>query len=141
MSAERLREAAKVLRERAEAATPGRWGVGNGDTVATEVEQVSRSGFRFEHTIARLDDLDYDDDYAEPRSNDARPEDDALWIATMQPSVGLALADWLDAVAQRAEEVASTLAPNSQAREPIVNSLLAFREAVAVADAILGGAS
>ena len=75
MSAEKLREAAKALRERAEAATGDEW----------------------EHfpdgLVWRTDDVPGDPTCA------AAQVEDAAYIATMHPGVGLALADWLDDVA------------------------------------------
>lgn len=137
MNAERLREAAKVLRERAEGAGcefGHQWRVdGMYQVVTVESDPPGAPVFGCMACEA-------DQDSAQYAGYPYTCEETAFYIATMSPMVGLALADWLDAITKRAEEVASTLAPNSQAREPIVNSLLAFREAVAVADAILGGA-
>ena len=73
---ETLREAAKVLRERAEAATPEPWEVVGGG------EYVQGPGI-----------LVAPDDGGVTTT-------DADLIATMHPGVALALADWLDAEAQ-----------------------------------------
>ena len=74
-AAETLREAAKVLRGRAEAATPGPWAVRAGNV---------------EHYFPYLGGYGV---IASPL------ESDATLIATMHPGVALALADWLDAEA------------------------------------------
>lgn len=83
MTAARLREAAKVLRERAKAATPGPWwnGVSLGNVV------FSSTGL--------------DDDIAVTEGFGKRA--DAAYIALVHPLVGLALADWLDDEACRIE--------------------------------------
>jgi hypothetical protein len=103
MSSERLREAAQKIRETVAAATPGTWGVGNGSTVATEVEQMGRGSFSCRYTIT---DLDSGFNYGENpdddgwRENGAQPEDDAALIALMaSPPVALAVADLLDLIA------------------------------------------
>ena len=99
MSADRLREAARVLRERAET------------VIARRDDNPGRAIDIFVH-------------YYECRStySDALARD-AAYIATMHPGVGLALADWLDDLADHG---ASDLMPME-------------RGAFAVADLILGG--
>ena len=85
MSAELLRRAATILRERAEAATPGPW--------------KQTDGFR-----------SHDDDraYVVPTGREVHyvcaggvlgVDEDAPYIATMHPGVGLAIAKWLEDVA------------------------------------------
>jgi hypothetical protein len=78
MSADLLRQAATVLRERADAATPGPWtalpGAGN---VWRFPDEGSPS------LIAR-------------GGHEGPSPADAAYIATMHPGVGHALADWLD---------------------------------------------
>ena len=74
MSAQRLRDAAKVLRERAEDATPGPW-----HAVVNDVRGVAR--------VLMTPDVENFAIHGYP--NDAR------FIATMHPGVALALADWL----------------------------------------------
>ena len=70
MSADLLRRAATVLRERAEDAAPGPWEVSWGAVRGPEQHAVASPARR-----------------------------DGLYIATMDPIVGLALADWLDRAA------------------------------------------
>ena len=70
---DRLREAARVLRERAEAATPGLWTAVEGASGQWWVEIQSRADIALELAGA-----------------------DARYIATMSPPVALALADVLD---------------------------------------------
>lgn len=82
---ERLREAARVLRERSEAATPGPWESGPcagclGTDHAHDATPVVMGG-RGRYIVAKV----------------GGP--DAAYIATMHPVVGLALANWLDAQA------------------------------------------
>jgi len=94
-SAGELRRAAEKLRGLATRATPGPWGVGNGTDIASEVEQLSRGSFSYRHKIASLDDMDYDPDYVAPRANLATEEDDAAYIAAMDPRLAVALVDAL----------------------------------------------
>ena len=75
MNADRLREAARVLRERAEVASPGHW-----------------SWERTEKTVTVYEP---DEDAAIFEDEMTLPED-AAFIATMHPGVALALADWID---------------------------------------------
>lgn len=92
-----LRAAAKLLRDRAEAATPGPWshvdhgkdgafngcgqvitwgeGVEGGDIAAPSGDLYPRGGYS--------------------------PMEDMAYIATVHPGVGLALADWLESVVVR----------------------------------------
>lgn len=85
MSSDTLRRAAALMRERAEAATPGPW----------EAQQDGSGGWWIEApytaTIAELD-IDY-----------SVPQADAEHIAGMHPAVALAVADWLDTVARLME--------------------------------------
>lgn len=80
MSAERLRAAAKVLRERAEATTLGPWYVTR-DPLGVHVENGDGIG-----RIAM----------AVGEDRPSRTSADAAFIATMDPPVARALADWLD---------------------------------------------
>jgi hypothetical protein len=76
MSAEILRKAAALMRERAEAATSGPWALAS----------VSGQGFavhRGEHTTVSLFSASYDAEH----------------IASWHPAVALAVADWLEAEA------------------------------------------
>lgn len=133
MSAERLREAARVLRERAEGATPGPWTrdasyAGNGDLLS---ENIVHSQW----------------DVASCHGADVAPEDgrhlqaraDADYLSTMNPTVALAVADWLDATATRAVEIAGTLNNPAVRALLIEDNIPAWSEALATADAILAG--
>lgn len=82
MSAAELRQASETLRERAEDANPGPW-IAGGNAVRI------RNGM----ALALTHDTRWDDSDADQKRKDAR------YIATMHPGVGLALADWLDAMA------------------------------------------
>lgn len=74
MSAELLREAAGVLRERAEMATPGTWVHNPINGVHTMIGSCIATTHRHVEDARRAD---------------------AAYIATMRPSVGLAIAEWL----------------------------------------------
>ena len=82
MSAQRLRDAAKVLRELAGAATPGPWEAGDRCVWSRQPD-----GF-------------YDDDVvndSESGAGGCTTGENATFIATMHPGVALALAGWLEA--------------------------------------------
>lgn len=120
MSAERLREAAKVLRERAQAATPGPWGVIDevdgiraGQPV---VVSATKSGDRYARRVVSVG-------QTRPHVQPAIPN--VAYIATMHPGVGLALADWLDRVATHTGRYTGVMVD----------------DALRVADLILGGTS
>ena len=91
MSAEALRRAAALMRERAEAATPGRW------------EHVEAFHASFVCFPAR-DDLDTVAATkilrADNRPGRRKDKRDAAHIASWHPAVALAVADWLEAVAE-----------------------------------------
>ena len=92
VSADTLRRAAAVLRERAEAATPGPW-EGYYDDSSRPFWGVNT--YRTGDQVAMHD---LDDCYEERHGVGGS---DAYYIATMHPGVGLALADWLSFVEQR----------------------------------------
>lgn len=119
-AAGRLREAAALLRKRAEAATPGPW------------QRSTHYGYKIVGPLPRHATVGHVD----PLSSASRPDrlsaviestngSNGDYIALMHPGVTLALADWLDAEAATATP--RGLDPHSGPA------------AVAVADAILGG--
>lgn len=83
---EELRLAAKMLRERADAATPGPW---QHMCLGSEGCQVLRASGtvreRGRGRVARFGLKDWQADHA-----------DAEYVASMPPTVALAIADWLD---------------------------------------------
>lgn len=93
MSAETLRRAAALMRERAEAATPGPWRVGSEGSEGSRVNP--RTGDKRE-----------DSRWIASVNGRVQPEDgrNAEHIASWHPVVALAVADWLDAVAAIIEE-------------------------------------
>ena len=98
MSADLLRRAAALMRERAEAATPGPWRF----TDSEAVNDVWDGGMVVVSTdadpIANVLDEWYEPDPGEPA-----PINDAEHIASWHPAVALAVADWLDATAAEHE--------------------------------------
>jgi hypothetical protein len=84
MSADVLRQAATILRERAEGATPGPW-------------FLDAAGATGVYTEARVSETSQD--VALPVIHPGGLDGTDRYIATMHPGVGLALADWLDAEA------------------------------------------
>lgn len=100
--AERLRAAADTIERTANDATPGPWGIGNGSTVASEVEQLSRGSFSCRYTITDLDSgFNYGEDPEDDgwRENGAGPEDDAAHVALWDPPTALLAAALLREVA------------------------------------------
>lgn len=100
--AETLRAAAKVLRERAEAATPGPWGFTDSEAAASLVNLPDDGMvvmYGGDTPVALCADEFYENEPGEPA-----PVNDAQYIATMHPGMGLALADWLDLTARRFDE-------------------------------------
>ena len=83
MSADRLRQAARVLRERAEAASEGEWRPFRSGLKGVDAAWIVDSGPTF---------------IASTQIDSERGKADATYIATVHPGVGLALADWLDAI-------------------------------------------
>lgn len=118
MSADRLREAARVLREDSEAASrsdaegPWTWRV-TGDKKWAVVMDADGSW------MAQVDD-----------------DDRAAYIATMHPGVGLALADWLDNAAANVDFMQAVI---DAGRVENPNAALKRTKADDVADLILGG--
>ena len=89
MGAETLRRAAALMRERAEAATPGQWLV-DADAADFPVLAPDTSDFTWDGVFICTTRLDEKAD-----ANRA----DADHIASWHPAVALAVADWLDGVA------------------------------------------
>lgn len=93
--AEELREAARLMRERATAATEGPWTAwvmgSEGYLVLRATGTIHERG---RNRVARVGLKDWDSDKA-----------DAEYIAGMHPGVALALADWLDDRAEMADGV------------------------------------
>lgn len=87
--ADTLREAATLIRERANAATPGPW------HVCDEPEWSEEDGRGVcgpaHEPIARLA-----EDWYEPDPGEPTAESDAEHIASWHPAVALAVADWLE---------------------------------------------
>lgn len=146
-AAEKLRRAADLLRERAEAATPGPWGwdawedgsscVTTGphtlaSLVGSHVEPptMDASGVLLDGDLSDQDEKVW----AIERAESARH--DATFIAAMNPTVALAVADWLDDIAgqqEHCEWIVKTYAKYPDVRWPSTT------RALAVADAILAG--
>lgn len=125
MNADRLKEAARVLRERAEAATPkghthpwlytdATYGDPADGPTHVAVTCCGANGVEVRHFL-------HADDGSHETSETAR------YIATMHPGVGLALADWLDVEADEQEVLGGSTEAGAMAHR--------------VADLILGGAS
>lgn len=120
MSADRLREAARVLRERADRAYGEPW---RADPPNAVVWTGNDDEFPTVYVNGGL--------YA----NQGRT---AAYIATMHPGVGLALADWLDDAAANADFMQAVI-DAGRAENP--NATLKRTKADNVADLILGAES
>ena len=96
-----LRRAAKLMRERAEAATPGPWECAGGGDI-THGLQVVEGGIRRADWVASVDTGDGDLAAA------GTDESNALHIASWHPLVAPAVADWLDEAAGEAEAAVSS---------------------------------
>ena len=119
---ETMRRAAKLMRERAEAATPGPWEcAGAGDI--THGLQVVEGGIRRADWVASVDTGDGDLAAA------GTDESNALHIASWHPLVALAVADSLDKIAWMGE------------LDPDMLSRVGCDEAIAIARAYLGEVS
>ncbi|TSD68098.1 hypothetical protein [Aeromicrobium piscarium] len=124
MSADRLREAARVLREVVSASSDGRWVVSKG------------SPSDYEASIALPDQPD--DVFGDVA--DVWMAEDATYIATMSPPVALAVADWLDAEVIECEALVrhritdGSGIPHRDAEREVFRN----HPALTVADAILG---
>lgn len=96
-----LREAASKMRELAQAATPGPWRAlcdGYGDTSGGTAEHERRDLLWVRHGDTNVGDV-----VSTYGNWNARSEADVLHIAAWHPEVALAVADWLDHAAARAE--------------------------------------
>lgn len=91
MSAELLRKAAAKIRENAEAATPGPWRAFTTGARGGDHWYICDSGEAIAH-ISAQDGI-----------NEEQRCGDACHIASWHPVVALAVADWLDDVAERVD--------------------------------------
>ena len=120
--AETLRSAAALMRERANAASPGPW---HEMCLGSEGCSVLNDGrLRERKHVSFSGRKEWKADHA-----------DAEYIAGMSPLVGLALADWLDKEAERAGELSGY---EDSAAYPLM--LSGYRHPLAVARAFLGEA-
>ena len=137
MSADELRRAATTLRERANAATPGKW-IGFGQAIGVTVKGCTCAGpvpgYPQHESYCGTDGPIVD-----------ATEPDIAYIATVQPDLGLALADWLESEVREAEwreGQAEHMNADRVRPEPFpVYYDRTTEKAIAVARLILGGAS
>ena len=124
MSADLLREAATILRERAEAATLGPWRdipMGSEGSTIIADPPAAKPSIITSRRVGRFPEFA-----------------DAMYAATVQPAVGLALADLLDIEATRLDDTTVCDAPTqcSNCSAPHWS----FVSAVEIARLIVGGA-
>ena len=94
-----LRDAAALLRKRVSAASPGRW---RQMCLGSEGCQVINAGYLCERRhVARFGRKEWKADHA-----------DAEYVASMDPAVGAALADWLEATAAEADDLIKPAMPD-----------------------------
>jgi hypothetical protein len=116
-ASERLREAARLLREAAKEATPGPWDGWYDDSARPYwVVNTRRTGDR-----VAWHDVEPPHFYEEPHGPEGA---DAHYIALVDPVVGAALADWLDMIAAATVSAGVECSPT--------------HPAMRVADAVLG---
>jgi hypothetical protein len=118
MNADDLRQTARDIREKANAATPGPW-------IQDEWSVIEEG---YESEVAHLD------------GHFRVADKNGPHIAAWHPDVALAAADWLDAVAKRADEIGSTLPANIR-HDVITHNTTGYTEALAFVEAWRGGAS
>ena len=125
VTAARLREAAALMRERAEAAGGAAWFVRREASempdVVSDCEGESCDGCGIVAAMVA--------------------DEDAEHIASWHPAVALAVADLLDSLATRAEQVADTVASAERAERLAVENIPGYADAVTLARAYLGSAS
>lgn len=138
VSAERLREAARVLRERADSAACENgqtWRV-DGMYQVTQAESTPPGASIFGCMVCEAEFPD-----SQHHGYAYTSEETATFIATFHPGVALAVADWLDDEAERRERIRAALARDygSDRADDFMPTIRT--QILAVADAILGGAS
>jgi hypothetical protein len=101
VTAELLREAAALMRSRAEAAAPGPWYANPGGYVETD-PFMEGEGFNMVADAGGVGQVGH-----------------AAYIASWHPAVALAVADWLDETARRHDDILDTFAPGSKAEHRI----------------------
>jgi hypothetical protein len=89
-----LREAAALMRERAAAATPGVWSLWP-DGIYVNPDSTDEGWLIYDAQVLEVS--EEPDEFVTP--------DDAVHIASWHPAVALAVADWLDAEADRHESL------------------------------------
>lgn len=123
-AAEKLRRASEVVRAMAEAATPGPWHVDR----FGQPDKYGPGGWQIVGGLSGQGGAVVADRHAR--------RSDATFIAAMNPTVALAVADWLDDIAgqqEHCEWIVKTYAKYPDVRWPSTT------RALAVADAILAG--
>ena len=126
MSADLLRRAAALMRERAEAATPGPWEAladGYGDTSGGRSHEDRR-----DLLWVRSGPTNKGDIVSTYGQWTERSEFDVLHIASWHPAVALAVADWLD-VAAEAEHIDFSEPPRNPRDRVMVYKALAVARA------------
>jgi hypothetical protein len=121
VTAELLREAAALMRSRAEAAAPGPWYANPGGYVETD-PFMEGEGFNMVADAGGVGQVGH-----------------AAYIASWHPAVALAVADWLDETARRHDDILDTFAPGSKAgAATAAENTFGIKQALAVAVAYLG---
>lgn len=132
MSADVLRRAASLMRDRAEAAADGPWeacALGS-EGYAVLGDRPAEGRRRSRLRVARLGWEDWDTDKA-----------DAEHIASWHPAVAPAVADLLDALAKRVDAICDATPTPEFGERVALESLSGYPDALAVARAYLGESS
>lgn len=131
-AAEKLRRASEVVRAMAEAATPGPWHVDR----FGQPDKYGPGGWQIVGGLSGQGGAVVADRHAR--------RSDATFIAAMNPTVALAVADWLEYQAAYADASAASLPTGALTKQAFVTAFQeanvpGFREATKIADAILAG--
>lgn len=137
MIGDRLRRAAHMLHRDAQEATPGPWHQHDfGDYGQDEPSSIVVHTGKFDH--ADLSDHESETAIAWMQRWDAQEAANATYLTRVFPAVGLALADVLERIADRADEIEDSMGSSRVAASVVANNVPGWDEASYAADLILG---
>jgi hypothetical protein len=125
---EELRAAARLMRERAEKATPGPWQWWGDRSAPYDGPEDPPPPDYWRISVG--------DDLAHV---DTEKQADAVYVASMHPAVALAVADWLEAEASLWEEFSAAVSAWQDRPDFEKRTFSTLGQALAVARACLGG--
>ena len=104
-----------AIEARANAATPGPWGVGNGTHIVRGLEVTGRGSYTCIQSVAEVADEDDREDWGHDDFVEVDPEDDAAFIAAARTDVPALVAE----VRRLRAELAEVTAENDQLRQDL----------------------